>query len=120
MTSRCLPLRLVWVWACLLVASPLFAQATERGDHAQYPVDLQKPLSARHPLVVGVTTDSYPYGFIDENGNPTGFSADLLDAVARTMGLEIRRVALPGRELHERFRQGEFDLLQILSQTADR
>src|SRR5688572_4688384 len=118
MTFRRLPFRLVCAWACLLVGSPSFGQPAQRDDRANYPVDLQKPLSARHPLVVGVTTDSYPYGFVDEHGNPTGFSADLLDAVARTMGFEIRRVALPGRVLHERFRTGEFDMLQIFSQTA--
>ena len=106
--------------AWLLLASSTFAQPAERGDDALYPVEVQKPLSARLPLIVGVTTDSYPYGFIDEQGNSTGFSTDLLDALARKMGLEIRRVALPGRTLHERFRTGEFDMLQSLSQTVDR
>jgi ABC-type amino acid transport substrate-binding protein len=94
---------------------PALAQAP-----ATYPAELKKPLSERQPLVVGVTTDSFPYGFIDQNGQPTGFSVDILDAVARVMHLSIRRVAAPGRDLHERFRLGEFDLLQIFSQTPER
>ncbi|MES1167800.1 MAG: transporter substrate-binding domain-containing protein, partial [Oleiharenicola lentus] len=87
---------------------------------APHPAEPQKPLSERQPLVVGVTTDSFPYGFLDDNGHPTGFSSDILDAVGRVMNLRIQRIAAPGRELHERFRLGEFDMLQILSQTADR
>lgn len=84
------------------------------------PTEVIRPLAARQPLIVGVTSDSYPYGFIDAQGRSTGFSSDLLDAVARVVNLEIRRVVLPGRELHDRFRAGEFDMLQILSQTAER
>jgi signal transduction histidine kinase/CheY-like chemotaxis protein len=100
-----------------LFVTGLLAQVPEP---VAYPVDLQKNLAARQPLIVGVTTDSYPYGFIDQNGRPTGFSTDILDAVARVMNFQIRRIATPGRDLHERFRLGEFDMLQTLSQTAER
>ncbi len=104
-------------WLCgLLLALVLRAQPVSTPA----PAEAIRPLSARQPLIVGVTTDSYPYGFIDPQGKATGFSADLLDAVARTMNLEIRRVALPGLELYERFRTGEFDMLQIYSQSPER
>lgn len=66
---------------------------------------------------LGVTTDSFPYGFTDKNGQLSGFSTDILDAVARVMNLRIQRVTAPGRELHERFRLGEFALQRL---TVDR
>ncbi len=81
---------------------------------------LHKPLSNRGTLKVGITTDSYPYGYLDSSGRPTGFSADLLTALARAMNLPIERVALPGKELHARFQAGDFDFLQAYSQTPDR
>lgn len=116
MASRYYPFRLV---ACLIAA--LCASVGASGQAAApAPKPAPAPLANRHPLVVGVTTDSYPYGFLDEHGRLTGFSTDLFDAVVRVLGLEIRRTALPGRELHERFRLGEFDLLQAFSQTTDR
>ncbi len=104
-------------WLCgLLLGLVLQAQpVADPADEAS-----ARSLADRQPIVVGVTTDSYPYGFLDAKGRATGFSADLLDAVARVVHLEIKRVALPGREMHDRFRAGEFDMLQILSQTAER
>lgn len=101
---------------CLLASAGLL----RAGEPLTQPIDRQRPFSERSPLVVGVTTDSFPYGFLDQHGQPTGFSADILDATARVMNLRIVRVAAPGRDLLERFRLGEFDLLQILSQTPDR
>ncbi len=105
------------VWLAALLLSPV---RSAEPEPAPAPVAAFRPLATRQPLVVGVTTDSYPYGFIDGQGRSTGFSTDLLDAVARVVGLEIKRVAMPGRELHDRFREGEFDMLQIYSQTAER
>ncbi|HET7538093.1 MAG TPA: transporter substrate-binding domain-containing protein, partial [Candidatus Didemnitutus sp.] len=96
------------------MAGALFAQ-----DAIRQPT-IDRPLSERQPLLIGTTSDSSPYGYIDEKGRWTGFAVDLFDAVARVMKLEIRRVALPGREQQERFRAGEFDALQQFSQTADR
>ena len=78
------------------------------------------PLSERQPLIVGAITDSFPYCYAGEDQKWTGFAVDLLDAVTRVMNLKIQRVVLPGREHQERFRRGEFDLLQSFSQTAER
>src|SRR5215217_5346303 len=82
--------------------------------------DIHRPLHDRQPLIVGVTADSFPYGFITSEGRWSGYSSDLMDAVARTMHLEIRREAYPSSDSHRRFKAGEFDLLQAFSQTEDR
>jgi signal transduction histidine kinase len=78
------------------------------------------PVALRQPLIVGVTTDSFPYGYKSDDGQWTGFSVDLLDAVAAEMGLQIHRVAAPGKDLQARFKGGEFDFMQALSQTPER
>jgi len=79
-----------------------------------------RPLAERPLLVVGATTDSYPYGYVGSDGVWTGFGGDLLNAVARVMNLRIQRVVEPGRVLQEHFREGRFDFLQSLSQTSER
>lgn len=86
----------------------------DEGDGARGAVAL------RQPLIVGVTSDSFPYGYKAADGQWTGFSVDLLDALAQEMNLQIRRVAAPGKELQSRFKAGEFDLMQALSQTPER
>ncbi len=79
-----------------------------------------EPLSERRVLVVGAPSDSFPYSYVDKDQPIQGFAVDLLDAVARVMRLPIRRVVAPSREIQGRFRAGEFDLLQALSQTQER
>jgi len=70
------------------------------------------PLAQRQPLAVGVFTDAYPYSYLDSDGHLAGFSADVLDAVARAVNLRITRVTGPTEEILARFQRGEFDLLQ--------
>jgi len=78
------------------------------------------PLAQRHPLVVGATSDSFPHSYTGPDGHWTGFAADVLDAVARIMRLDLQRVPAPGIEIHRRFSEGEFDMLQTYSQTSER
>jgi len=103
-----------WAMAAALLAPVGPLVADDEGG-------LERPtLSLRQPLIVGVTTDSFPYGYRDDDGQWTGFSVDLLDAVAAEMGLQLRRVAAPGKELQARFKAGEFDMMQALSQSPER
>ena len=78
------------------------------------------PLAQRHPIFVGATSDSYPHSYTGPDGHWTGFTADLLDAVARIMRLDLQRIPAPGIEVQRRFNDGEFDMLQSYSQTAAR
>ena len=99
------------LWA-IVVAGPALAQ--------EAPPAASRSLAERQPLVVGATTDSFPYGFLDKDGQWKGFCVDLLDATARAMSLQIKRVEAPSKVLQQRFRAGEFDLLQDYSDAPDR
>ena len=106
---------LLFLGAFALWITPLAAQERVRerprvGD----------PLPDRGELVVAAASDSFPYSYTDNTGRAKGYTVDLLDAVARVMQLPVRRVVAPSREIQERFRGGEFDLLQALSQTIER
>ncbi len=71
-------------------------------------------------VVVGATSDNYPFSFADSSGKLDGFVVDLLDAVARSANLRIRRVVMPGRTLQTHFANGEYDCLQVYSETEER
>jgi ABC-type amino acid transport substrate-binding protein len=105
----------------ILIGAAWLTVITAAGESPATPLPLiGQPLSNRKILIVGATTDSFPYGYLGDDGALTGFGGDLLDAVARVMNLQIKRVSMPGRQLQARFRTGEFDFLQALSQTGDR
>jgi signal transduction histidine kinase/CheY-like chemotaxis protein len=81
---------------------------------------LEHSLAERQPLVVASTSDNFPYGYLDEQGRWQGFAVDVLNATARVTHLRIQRVVGPGHVIYDRFRAGEFDLLQAYSETPDR
>lgn len=41
------------------------------------------------PIIVGGNRDYPPYEFIDKNGQPAGFTVDLIHAIAEVMGMKI-------------------------------
>jgi signal transduction histidine kinase len=96
-----------------------FALCAKIALAADGPATFQ-PVTARQPLVVGAPTEIYPYSYLDEHGQWAGFSTEVLDAVARVMHLQITRQRAQPTQLQERFRGGEFDLLQHFQQSASR
>lgn len=113
----------VLVFAVLLAAAPFSGLAASAGTARPIPAiypQLDRPLSERQPLIVAATSDNFPYGYLDENGQWQGFAVDLLDAIARVSNLRIQRVVGPGHVIYDRFRGGEFDLLQAYSETTER
>jgi len=72
-------------------------------------------------VVVGVYTSSYPYSFRESpDGKLQGFAVELLDALARVMNFRIRREVPVGEDLQSRFRAGDYDMLQMLSESKGR
>jgi len=109
-----------WLLAALLIVAAGLATCFAQASGPSQPARNFRPITEREPLVVGATTDSYPYCYAGPDGKLKGFHVDLLDAVARTMNLQIVRTAMPGRELQQRFLKGDFDILQQFSQTRER
>lgn len=81
---------------------------------------LNQSLSDREPLWIGAAISGSPYGYQNAGGEWEGFAVELLDETLRTMKLTGRRVGVSGLELQERFRQGEFDILQGFAETPER
>jgi ABC-type amino acid transport substrate-binding protein len=97
---------------CLFLVAPVL------GANGTKPAATAPPV--RRVIRVGGTIDAYPYSYLDEQGQPTGFAVDLLNAVARVMDLSIEREMATGLEINRRFLAGEFDVNQQFSVTPDR
>ena len=69
---------------------------------------------------VAVMTDSFPYSFVDEQGNLAGFSWELTREVERVMGLKFDWVIGTSPELRDKFRAGQVDLLPHWARFAER
>lgn len=88
------------------------------------------PLAGAQPLPPGnpgegsyrvaVMTDSFPYSFVDEQGNVTGFSWELTREIERVMGLKFDWVVGTSPELRDKFRAGQVDLLPHWARFAER
>lgn len=74
----------------------------------------------RAVIRVGSELDFRPYAFVDENGSATGFSADLIRAVAEKMGLQLEITVAPWDEVWEGLLSGRFDVLPTVAPTPGR
>jgi PAS domain S-box-containing protein len=71
-------------------------------------------------LSVGSEIDFPPYAIVDATGRASGFSVELLEAVAETMGLPITVNAGPWPEVLAAFKSGKTDLLPLVALSAKR
>lgn len=70
--------------------------------------------------VVRVATDLdlAPYAFVNSQGVPEGFAVDLIKAVAKHAGLNIKIEAQPYEAISQRLRSGEIDLAPFFAKTG--
>lgn len=79
-----------------------------------------KPLNNRTVISVGSELDYPPYAMVDENGQADGFSVDLIKAVAREMGLELKFEVGPWSVEKSRLERGEIDALPLVAYSTER
>lgn len=72
------------------------------------------------PIRVGSELDFRPYAFIDDRGQPAGFSVDLVQAVSQAMGLPIHITTTSWDRLWEGLLKGQLDVLPIVANTPGR
>lgn len=72
------------------------------------------------PILVGGTTDNYPYSFLDENKQLVGFAVEVFDAAARQMNVKYTRVTGPANEMADRFMAGELTVHPFFSRSQAR
>lgn len=73
-----------------------------------------------HELRVGVELYAEPLSFARPDGTLDGFTVDLVHAVAKEMNVPVKTVAAPWKDLFEKFKAGEIDVLGSIAYTKER
>lgn len=76
--------------------------------------------AASDAVVVGSTSDGFPYSYRAPSGEFDGFVSELMDLVAAQAHLKVVRAGGPGLEINRRFESGEFDCAQQYTITPAR
>ncbi len=79
-----------------------------------------KAQAASPPVLVGSELDFPPYAMVDKNGQPEGFSIDLIKAVADAMGLAIKITTGPWDKVWNDLVAGRIDMLPIVAKSPER
>ncbi len=78
--------------------------------HAKWFASLELPSSRR--IIIGGDHHYPPFEFLDEKGNPSGYSVDLSRALAKEMGLEIDIRLGPWSDIVSSLERREIDIIQ--------
>jgi diguanylate cyclase (GGDEF)-like protein len=71
-------------------------------------------------LKIGISSDTYPYMFIDETGLPAGLVVDYWQEIARQQGIQVEFLAADWADTLQMLEAGQIDLHGGLGRTADR
>ena len=71
-------------------------------------------------IAVGSEIDFPPYAIVNAAGRASGFSVELLEAVAETMGLHIKVTTGPWPEVLASFKSRKYDLLPLVALSPQR
>jgi PAS domain S-box-containing protein len=97
--------------------SLVMADGTFRRLHAKWFAAMQLP---GRQILVGGDHNYPPYAFLDENGRPAGFNVDLIQAVAREVGLDIHIRLGPWEQIRNDLKDGEIDVIQGMFYSPER
>jgi PAS domain S-box-containing protein len=67
-----------------------------------------------------IVDNYYPYTFVNESGEPDGFSVDLMRAVAQVMGFKIRINVGSWQQAINELKTGEIDFLPMMAYSEER
>ncbi|SMX31811.1 transporter substrate-binding domain-containing protein [Maliponia aquimaris] len=91
--------------ALATILAPLAATAQECTN------DVWKKVMDSGKLTVGIKADYKPWGYRDTDGNIIGMEADMAQAVADTMGVDLELVAVVSSNRMQFLEQGQIDLM---------
>ena len=101
--------------ACVAIACLIAATCTDLPAGEQIP-----NRQAQQAILVGGTTDNYPYSYLDENGKLAGFAVEVFDTVARQMDIKYTRVPGLASETSSRFLAGQLTVHPFFTRSESR
>jgi len=99
------------VWQRLAaVATSVVGLATMGSAWAQ-PVDTMASIKQKGKMVVGVKADYKPFGYLDPSGKIVGLEIDLVNDVAKRLGVTVELVPVVAANRMEFLKQGRIDMM---------
>ena len=96
------------------------ADGTYRQLHTKWFANLESYKKSKQRVIIG-GDDSYPpYEYLDKNGNPTGFSVELMKAIAEETGMNFTFRLGPWAEIRKELKEGHIDAIQGMLYSTER
>ncbi len=111
-SSACLSQRKQCFFTILFLIVALFYSGLTNG--------ICNEATASSEIRVGSELEFPPYAFVDETGQPAGFSVDLIKAVADAMGMSIHISTGPWDTVWNFLAAGRLDVLPIVAKLPER
>ncbi len=71
-------------------------------------------------IIVGGDHNYPPFEYLNDEGNPAGYNVDLIQAIAREMGLNVEIRLGPWTQITDMLARGEIDLIQGMMYSTER
>ena len=84
------------------------------------PIGICNAATESREVRVGSELEFPPYAFVDESGQPAGFSVELIKAVGNVMGLQIKISTGPWDKVWNALVAGQLDVLPIVAKLPER
>ena len=106
---------------CVGLAAAFTAASISTAVAAQCTNERFNKVMERGKLIVGVKADYKPWGYRDTSGKIIGMEADMAQAVADTLGVDLELVAVQSSNRMQFLQQGKIDLMiATMSDRPDR
>ncbi len=76
--------------------------------------------SSKNEITTIIVDPYYPYTFVNEKGQPDGFSVDLMKAVSQVMGLKLQINVDVWSEARDGLKTGKIDFLPMMAYSKER
>ena len=111
------------IFPLLFFFSPLVQASNTEGNNPPLSLQLAQPpesVAASRTLHVRGDHNYPPYEYSNDQGQPEGFNVDIINAVAKAMGLKIKIDLGPWQEVMAQLEKGEIDALIGMFETRAR
>lgn len=89
----------------IILVTSILTACTQSG-----PASVLDKVKKEGKVLVGTSADYPPYEFVDDTGQKTGFDIDLMEEIAKRMGVKVEWVDMPFDSLIAAVKEGKIDM----------
>ena len=110
-------IRFFFLAAACMILLPLYTYGEAKNGEQPHVSDV----SVHKKVLKTIIVDNYsPYTFVNQNGDPDGFSVDLIKAVAEEMGLALKIHVDTWAPARNALKDGNIDVLPMMAYSKER